>query len=202
MFTGIIQHIGSFRGYLRGNKEIKIEAPAVSPAMKIGDSLAINGVCLSLIRLEKTLLHFDLSEETLKKTTLGSLQYGQNLNLELPLTLASPLGGHLVTGHIDGIGRITHSLARSQGRRFHISFPVDLRPFFVPKGSVALDGVSLTVASLQGSTLEVEVIPITLGHTTLDEWKRGSTINVECDLIGKYVYNWAFKKSNPDMKGF
>lgn len=202
MFTGIIQHIGTFRGYLQGNKEVKIEAPAVASAMKIGDSLAINGVCLSLIRMEKSLLHFDLSEETLKKTTMDSLQYGQNLNLELPLTLSSPLGGHLVTGHIDGIGRITHSLARSQGRRFRISFPVDLKPFFVPKGSVALDGVSLTVASLQGSTLEVEVIPITLKHTTLGEWKRGSTVNIECDLIGKYVYNWTFKKSNPDTKGF
>lgn len=169
--------------------------------MKIGDSLAINGVCLSLIRMEKFVLHFDLSEETLKKTTLGSLQYGQSLNLELPLTLSSPLGGHLVTGHIDGIGRITHSLARSQGQRFRIGFPADLKPFFVPKGSVALDGVSLTVASLQGSALEVEVIPITLEHTTLSEWKRGRTVNIECDLIGKYVYNWTFKNSNPETKG-
>ncbi len=202
MFTGIIQHIGTFHGYLHGNKEVKIEAPAASSAMKIGDSLAINGVCLSLIRMEKSMLHFDLSEETLKKTTLGSLQYGQSLNLELPLTLASPLGGHLVTGHIDGIGRITHSLTRSQGQRFHISFPADLKLFFVPKGSVALDGVSLTVASLHGSTLEVEVIPITLEHTTLSEWKRGRTVNIECDLIGKYVYNWTFKKSNPNTKGF
>ncbi|NOR15785.1 MAG: riboflavin synthase [Candidatus Aminicenantes bacterium] len=202
MFTGIIQHIGTFRGYPQGNKEVKIEAPAASSAMKTGDSLAINGVCLSLIRMEKTMLHFDLSEETLKNTTLGSLQYGQSLNLELPLTLASPLGGHLITGHIDGIGRITHSLTRSQGQRFHISFPTELRPFFVPKGSVALDGVSLTVASLHGSTLEVEVLPITLKHTTLSEWKHGRTVNVECDLVGKYVYNWTFKKSNPDRKDF
>lgn len=202
MFTGIIQHLGTFRGYLRGNKEIKIEVPPAAAAMQIGDSLAVNGVCLSLVHKEKSTLHFELSEETLKKTTLGSLSQGQSLNLEQPLTLASPLGGHLVTGHIDGLGRITRTISRSQGKRYRISFPPDLRPLFVPKGSVALDGVSLTVAALEGFALEVEVIPITLEHTTLKDWKRGRTVNIECDLIGKYVYNWTFKNSNPDSKGF
>ena len=100
------------------------------------------------------------------------------------------------------MGRITQSYARSQGKRFRISFPPDLKPFFVPKGSVALDGVSLTVASLQSSSLEVEVIPITLEHTTLKRWNRGVMVNIECDLIGKYVYNWTFKNSDPDSKGF
>jgi len=202
MFTGIIQQIGTFQGYLRGNKELRIEVPAAAAGMNTGDSLAINGVCLSLVQKDNSLLHFELSDETLNKTTLGSLRHGQNLNLEPPLTLASPLGGHLVTGHIDGMGRITQTYARTQGKRFRISFPPDLKPFFVPKGSVALDGVSLTVVSLQSSSLEVEVIPITLEHTTLKQWNRGGTVNIECDLIGKYVYNWTFKKSNPDSKGF
>jgi riboflavin synthase len=202
MFTGIIQNIGKFRGYLRGNQEIKIVSETSAAAMQLGDSLAVNGVCLSLIGKERSVMHFELSAETLKKTNLGSLQPGQNVNLEPPLTLASPVGGHLVTGHIDGPGRITHIVSLARGKRYRISFHPDLKLFFVPKGSVALDGVSLTVAALQGLTFEVEVIPITLEHTTLSEWKRGRTVNIECDLIGKYVYNWTFKNSNPDSKGF
>jgi riboflavin synthase len=202
MFTGIIEQVGIFRGYVRGHKEIRIEAVAVAERMKLGDSLAINGVCLSLVQKEKSDLNFELSEETLKKTTLGQMRPGQSLNLESPLTLASPLGGHLVTGHIDAVGRITHVITRTQGKRFRISYPPDLKPYFVPKGSVALDGVSLTVASLSGTSLEVEVIPITLEHTNLKEWKRSQAVNIECDLIGKYVYNWTFKNSDPESKGF
>ncbi len=193
MFTGIIAQVGRFQGYQDGHQEIGIEVFEKCLDINLGDSLAVNGVCLSLIRKEKGLLFFNLSKETLQKTTLDSLKKGDPLNLELPLTLASPMGGHLVTGHTDGIGKVRRITPRRSGARLTVAFPPELRPFFVPQGSVALDGVSLTVASLAPSSLEVEVIPITLSNTNIRFWKPGRSVNLECDIIGKYVYNWAAK---------
>ena len=193
MFTGIITHLGRFHSYQGGHQEIGIEVLENPLDINLGDSLAVNGVCLSLIRKEKSLLFFNLSEETIQKTTLDSLKRGDPLNLELPLTLASPVGGHLVTGHIDGIGKVRHVTPRRSGARLAVAFPPGLRPFFVPKGSVALDGVSLTLATLTPSILEVEVIPLTLSNTNIRLWRPGRSVNIECDIIGKYVYNWAVK---------
>lgn len=193
MFTGIITHIGRFKGFAQGRKEMCLAAPELAGKLNSGDSLAVNGICLSLIRRDQGNLWFNISPETLQKTSLSSWKRDDRLNLELPLTLASPLGGHLVTGHIDGTGTVSRMASRSGGKRITVTFPPDLRPFLVPKGSVALDGVSLTVASLTGSTLEVEVIPVTLSQTNIGHWKPGRTVNVECDIIGKYVYNWTVK---------
>jgi len=190
MFTGIIHHIGLFRGFHQGKKEIVIEAPTVASQLNIGDSLAINGACLSLIKKQKTLLFFSLSEETIKKTTLGFLRQGEKLNLEPSLTLSSPLGGHLVTGHIDSRGKVQKIIKRKAGARLTVSFPPDLRRYFISKGSVALNGVSLTIADLGNSSFDVELIPITLKSSNLGTLKRGDEVNIECDLIGKYVYNW------------
>lgn len=194
MFTGIINHRGHLKKHLAGKQEICLEALSVAEKLDIGDSLAVNGVCLSLIQKEKNLLWFYLSEETIKKTTLGSLPIGELLNLELPLSLSQPLGGHLVTGHIDAVGSVRHIRSSRQGKRFSLSFPRELKPFFIPKGSVSLDGVSLTISELHLSDFEVEVIPITLKNTNLNDWKRGKAVNIECDIIGKYVYNWTVKK--------
>ena len=194
MFTGIINHTGQFKSYLLGKQTLSVEALSLASHLEIGDSLAINGICLSLIKKEKDVLYFNLSEETLRKSTLGSLRHGECVNLELPLTLSSPLGGHLVSGHVDATGKILNIKATKTGKRFSVSFPPDLKPFFVPKGSVALDGVSLTVAQLHPSFLEVEVIPITLEKSSLRNWKTGHNVNIECDIIGKYVYNWTVKK--------
>ena len=193
MFTGIITRKGEFQGLQKGRREMCLRAPELGGTLGLGDSLAVNGVCLSLIRKDNDLLYFNLSEETLKKTTLGTLKKGDPLNLEPSLTLAAPLGGHLVTGHIDGVGRVQRVTLRSGGKRIAVTFPPELRAFFVPTGSVALDGVSLTVASLSASILEVEVIPITLEQTHIALWKPGRTVNIECDIIGKYVYNWTVK---------
>lgn len=193
MFTGIITHKGEFQGLQKGRREMCLKAPELGGTLGLGDSLAVNGVCLSLIRKDNDLLYFNLSEETLKKTTLGTLKKGNPLNLEPSLTLAAPLGGHLVTGHIDGMGRVQRVTPRSGGKRIAVTFPPELRAFFVPTGSVALDGISLTVASLSASILEVEVIPITLEQTHIALWKPGRTVNIECDIIGKYVYNWTVK---------
>ena len=193
MFTGIITHQGEFLGFQRGRTEMGLSVSDLGRALAPGDSLAVNGVCLSLIRREGGSLYFNLSQETLEKTTLGSLKRGDALNLEAPLTLASPLGGHLVTGHIDGIGRVRSVSQRSVGKRIAVAYPPELKAYFVPKGSVALNGISLTIASLSTSVLDVEVIPITLEQTHLGLWRPGREVNIECDIIGKYVYNWTLK---------
>jgi riboflavin synthase len=194
MFTGIIKHTGVFKGYRNGKREIGIDAPAVTDLLDLGESLAINGVCLSLVKKERDTLYFNLAEETLQQTTLGSLRPREHLNLELPLTLATPLSGHLVTGHVDGKGRIIKIQKRGEGRRLTVSLQPELRPFFVPKGSVALNGVSLTVADLGRSSFDVELIPLTMKDTNLNDLKTGDEVNIESDIIGKYVYNWSFQK--------
>jgi riboflavin synthase len=193
MFTGIITHQGEFLGFQRGRQEMGLSVSGPGLSLALGDSLAVNGVCLSLIRRERDSFYFNLSQETLETTTLGSMKRGDPLNLETPLTLASPLGGHMVTGHIDGIGRIRKVSQRGGGKRIAVAYPPELKSFFVPKGSVALDGVSLTIASLTSSVLDVEVIPITLEQTHLGLWRPGRGVNIECDIIGKYVYNWTSK---------
>lgn len=193
MFTGIITHIGIFREYRTGKQEIAIEAGEIASRLEINDSLAVNGVCLSLTRKEKTILCFDLSKETLSQTSLGSLHRGDRLNLELSLTLSSPLSGHLVTGHIDSTGKVMAIQKRGAGKRMTISFPPDLRSFLILKGSVAIEGVSLTIAELKSLSFEVELIPITMNNSNLGLLKPGNTVNIECDIIGKYVYNWLSK---------
>jgi riboflavin synthase len=190
MFTGIIHHTGLFRGYRQGKQEIVVEAPSLSSRIEIGESLAVNGVCLSLTKNEKNRLFFNLSQETIKKTNLSSLRQGEKLNLELSLTLSSPLSGHFVTGHIDSKGKVLKVSEKKPGKRMTISFPSELRPYFIPKGSVALNGASLTVADLRASSLEVELIPITLKNSNLGDLKSGDTVNIECDMLGKYAYNW------------
>jgi riboflavin synthase len=193
MFTGIINHTGLFRGYRRGKQEITIEAPSIVSQIEVGESLAVNGVCLSIIKKESRFLFFNLSQETIQKTTLGSLKQGEMLNLEQPLSLSSPLSGHLITGHVDSRGKVLLVSPKKPGKRLKISFPPELRPYLIPEGSVALNGVSLTIARLSPSSFEVELIPITLKNSNLGSLKRGDTVNVECDIIGKYVYNWISK---------
>lgn len=194
MFTGIIQHLGLFRGYRRGKREIALEAPALYSRIHIGESLSVDGVCLSLIKKQKTLLLFNLSEETLEKTNLGSRRQGDKLNLEFPLTLSSPLSGHLVTGHVDARGRVSKIRRKRDGTRITITFPPEIRPLLIPKGSVALNGVSLAIAELSSYSFDVELIPITLKNSNLGELKKGNEVNIECDMIGKYVYNLLIKE--------
>ena len=193
MFTGIINHLGIFKGYRQGKQEIAIEALSISSPLDLGESISINGACLSLIKKEEHTLFFNLSEETLKKTTLGKLKPGQKLNMELPLTLSSLTSGHLLTGHIDSTGKVTRIIPRKPGKRFIFSFPHEIKDFLVQKGSVAVNGVSLTIALLSSSYFEVELIPITLKKSNFGELKRGDEVNIECDIIGKYLYNWISK---------
>jgi len=193
MFTGIIMQRGIFRGYRNGRRTLTIEAPGLAGRLAEGDSLAVNGVCLTVTKKEGPRLHFDLAQETLGRTNLGTLRAGAELNLEPPATLETLLSGHLVTGHVDGPGRVVRLAARPPGKRLTVEFAAGLRPYLVPKGSVAIDGVSLTIAALGARTLEVELIPATLRNSTLGALRPGQTVNLECDIIGKYVYNYLLK---------
>jgi len=190
MFTGIIVSTGLFKGYRRGRHEMQLEAADLAPKLEPGASLAVNGVCLSLVSKDKGGLVFDLSQETLGRTNLGALRPGARLNLELPLTFSSLVSGHLVSGHIDAVGKVVRLAERRPGKRLLISFPSGLRPYFIPKGSVAVNGVSLTIAALGAATLEAELIPLTLKGTNLGGLRSGDPVNLECDMVGKYAYNW------------
>jgi riboflavin synthase len=196
MFTGIIHHQGFFKRYLAAKKELIVEVLSSFPGLEIGESVAVDGVCLSLLRREGRSLTFHLSQETLAKTSFRLLRGGEKLNLELPLTLQAPLSGHLVSGHIDGLGRVLKVVTRPPGRRVTISFPRELQPYFVPKGSVAVNGVSLTVADVRPASFDVELIPLTVAKSNLQDLKPGGTVNLECDIIGKYVYNWVSREKN------
>lgn len=193
MFTGIIHHQGIFKGHRAGQKELAVEVSPSFPALEKGESVAVEGVCLSLIRREGNILYFNLSQETLARTSLGSLRPKERLNLEFPLTLQTPLSGHLVSGHIDGVGRVLRVAGKATGRRLTISFPRNLRPFLVPQGSVAVNGVSLTVVALKAASFDVELIPLTIAKSNLKDLRTGRVVNLECDLIGKYVYNWVLR---------
>jgi riboflavin synthase len=190
MFTGIITSTGLFQGYRQGRREILVEVPDAAPKLEKGSSLAVDGVCLSLVRRDGSGLVFGLSKETLERTTLGLLRTGARLNLELPLTPSSLLSGHIVSGHADAVGKVVRLVAKRPGKRMTISFPRELRPFFVPKGSVAVNGVSLTVADLGEDTFDAELIPLTLEGTNLGRLRAGDAVNLECDMLGKYVYNY------------
>jgi riboflavin synthase len=194
MFTGIINHLGYFKEYSLGKRVLSIEAPTITPKLEIGESLAINGVCLSLIKKDKTVLSFNISEETYRHTNLGSLRKKDMLNLELPVTLSTPLSGHLVTGHVDTTGKILKIVPSGKGKRFTFSFPEKLRPYFVPKGSVCINGISLTITTIYSLSFDVELIPITLENSNFGVLKRGDMVNIESDIIGKYVYNWNVKE--------
>jgi riboflavin synthase len=194
MFTGIIHYQGIFQGYRRGKQEIVVEVPSPFPALEAGESVALNGVCLTVARKDRDLLFFNLSQETLRTTTLGFLKTGEKVNLETALTLQSALGGHIVTGHVDGKGKVLRAIEKKPGKRLTISFPAGLKPYFIPKGSVAVNGVSLTIAELGLSSFAVELIPVTIEKSNLSGLRRGQEVNLECDIFGKYVYNWLSKR--------
>ncbi|MBU1186633.1 MAG: riboflavin synthase [Acidobacteria bacterium] len=196
MFTGIIRHMGRFEAYHNSKRELVISAPEGVVSWPLGESLAVNGVCLSITAADRGQLVFNLSPETLTKTNLGRLRRGDRLNLELPLTLQTPLSGHLVSGHIDGVEKVVQITSGGGGKRFRFTLSAAIGQFVIPKGSVAVNGISLTVAELDRHFFEVDVIPITLKDTNLNDLKHGDPVNVESDMIGKYVYNWAFKKGD------
>ena len=189
MFTGIIETVGIVRTFVRqpAGARVTIGAATIAESARLGDSLAVDGACLTVASLAGDSVVCDLSAETLSRTTLGTLRVGTRVNLERPLRLGDRVGGHLVSGHVDALGQLASRLPQGEGAVYRIRFPASLAPFLVPKGSVAVDGISLTVAALAGRHFDVAVVPYTLRGTTLPEKRVGAPLNLEADLIGKYV---------------
>jgi riboflavin synthase len=192
MFTGLIEATGTVRAIAAQADGAVLEIDTtLAPDLAVGDSLATNGVCLTVRRLEGTLVTMDVSPETLRVTGLGRLLPGRPVNLERPLRADGRLGGHVVQGHVDGVGALLAITAEGEFRRVRIGFPADLAPWMVAKGSIAVDGISLTIAALDDEWFDVQVIPHTWTQTTLAAARIGDPVNLECDLVGKYVVRLA-----------
>lgn len=193
MFTGIVEELGEVAQLVHGDGawRLGVKAQRVLEGTEVGSSLALNGVCLTVVERTGTLLAFDVGPDTLKATALADLAPGAPVNLERPLRLGAPLGGHLVLGHVDGVGRVARVDPERDTVRMRIEVPdPGLERFLIPKGSVAVDGVSLTVAGLEAGAFEVMVIPHTLAVTTLGKRVAGDRVNLEMDVIGKYLYRF------------
>jgi riboflavin synthase len=189
VFTGIIEAIGTVRQLTRHptGARVEIASATIAQATRPGDSLAVEGACLTVTALAGEVMACDLSVETLARTTLGALRVGTRVNLERPLRLGDRVGGHLVSGHVDAMGQLVGRIPQGDGAVYRIRFPASLAPLLVPKGSVAVDGISLTVAALARERFDVAVVPYTLRGTTLAEKRVGARLNLEADLVGKYV---------------
>jgi riboflavin synthase len=188
MFTGIIETIGSLAEVkgTGGGYRVRIQT-TLSSQLKAGDSLAVNGVCLTVILIEGEHVLADVGPETSRVTTFGALQRGQEVNLERPMRGDGRFDGHFVLGHVDGVGVIEEIRVEGESRWLTIGFQPALAAFFIRKGSVAVDGISFTVAGLGDRQFDVMVIPYTWSHTTLKGLRIGDKVNLECDMIGKYI---------------
>ena len=190
MFTGIVEELGRVRAIHRreGGARVEIDATTVVADASVGDSIAVNGCCVTVVELGDGWWAADAVIETLERTTLGALEPAERVNLERPLRLADRVGGHLVQGHVDAVGRVAGRAPLADGStRFTFSAPAEVLRYVVEKGSVAVDGISLTVAALDSGTFDVAVIPHTLDVTTLGHKDTGAPVNIEVDLMAKYV---------------
>ena len=189
MFTGIIQDRGTVRKLARKGEDARIEVETRMPLddVKIGDSISVSGACLTVTSLGKKSFTFDVSAESLSKTTLGALKTGDLVNLEKALRMSDFLGGHLVLGHVDCVGRIVEKTARAGSIILAITLEKALAKYVVAKGSIAVDGISLTVNSCESGRFYVNIIPHTAEKTTLVDKMAGDSVNIETDILGKYV---------------
>jgi riboflavin synthase len=189
MFTGIVREVGQVGAILGGKDGIRleVEAPGTAAAVAVGDSVAVNGVCLTATAVVEGSVSFDAVPETLARTSLARLEAGAAVNLEPALRAGEALGGHYVQGHVDGVGHARSIGPEGDGRRLWLDAPPELLRYLVEKGSVAVDGVSLTVAALDDAGFAVALIPHTLAATTLGALEPGAPVNLEVDVLAKYV---------------
>lgn len=189
MFTGIIEEIGTIRRIERGavGARLTIAAKTVLQGTKLGDSIATNGVCLTVVAMTADSFSADVMAESLRRSSLGALQSGSPVNLERAMPLNGRFGGHIVSGHIDGTGTIASQKREDNAVWVTVNTPAPLLRYIVEKGSIAIDGVSLTVATVDETGFSVSIIPHTGTQTILLDKKPGETVNLECDVIGKYV---------------
>jgi riboflavin synthase len=198
MFTGIIEQTGTLISLkdTGGARRLTVEAPGIAGQLRVGDSLAVSGVCLTALDVNPMYFHADLAQETLDRTSLGSLASGAKVNLELPTAAGSPLGGHIVQGHVDGTGMIValDPVVPPSSPNFNrettdwtlqVRVPEETRPWMVHKGSVAIEGISLTIAGFDGETISIAILPLTYWRTNLHTLAPGAPVNVEADVLVK-----------------
>jgi riboflavin synthase len=198
MFTGIIEQTGTLVSLTNrgGVKRLTVEAPGIAGRLREGDSLAVSGVCLTALDIDPVYFHADLAQETLDRTSLGSLAPGAKVNLELPTAAGSPLGGHIVQGHVDGTGTLValDPVVPRSSSNFNpeitdwvlkVSIPQELRRWMVDKGSVAIEGISLTIADFDGEIVSIAILPLTYSRTNLHALQLGAPLNVEADVLVK-----------------
>lgn len=189
MFTGIIEAVGVVEAVsLEGDlARLRVQAGAVSEGVELGDSIAVNGVCLTVTKIEGQTLGFDAVRETLERSALGALATGSGVNLERAMQAGARLDGHIVQGHVDGTGTVKALEEEGQDVKLFIDCDSNLAELLVDKGSVTIDGVSLTVVTAAPTSFDVVLIPHTLAETTLGDYQPGQTVNLEADILGKYV---------------
>ena len=189
MFTGLVEEVGMVEACITGERSgsLAVQVVSIHEDTRLGDSIAVNGCCLTVIAQDGDLLTFDVVPETFVRTNLGGLKPGDAVNLERPLAANGRLGGHFVQGHIDGVGAVLAIQPEENAVIMEISVPVGLRRYFVEKGSVTVDGVSLTVAEVRLESFTIWTIPHTRKVTTLGCRRVGEQVNLECDLLGKYI---------------
>lgn len=190
MFTGIIQAVGEVRAIETRGGDARLHVATGSLDLggtQIGDSIAVNGVCLTAVELQRDGFRADVSGETLARTTLGAWRNGTPVNLEKALLPTTPLGGHLVSGHVDGVGRVVERREAARSVLFRIEAPNTLAKYIAEKGSVCIDGVSLTVNAVQGAVFDLNIVPHTLQATTLGRLQSGQPVNIEVDLLARYL---------------
>jgi riboflavin synthase len=191
MFTGIIEEVGRVKNIIHGSNSVKlsIECRMVLSDLNVGDSVAVDGICLTVVDHAIDSFTVDVMPETIRKSALNSLASKQEVNLERALKISDRLGGHIVSGHIDGTGMIIGEKVEDNAVWFTIEAQETILMYLAPQGSVALNGVSLTIASIKPNCFQVSLIPLTQKITNLNRKKTGDTVNIECDIIGKYVHS-------------
>jgi|SRR5688572_21366478 len=188
MFTGLIETVGRVSEVAPVPSGFRVQIrTALAPDLTLGESVAVNGVCLTVIGVEGDVFHADIGPETARVTTLGALRATHVVNLERSMRADDRFGGHFVQGHVDATGTIDDIRQDGDAYWLTVSFPIGLAPLLIPKGSVSVDGVSLTVATLRERQFDVMIIPFTWSHTNLSSRRVGDRVNLECDMIGKYV---------------
>lgn len=203
MFTGLIETVGTVVAVqsVGAGKRFRIRAPEVAGSLALGESVAVSGACLTVVSFNQETFEVDVVQETLSRTTLRDLKIGDSVNLERSLRPTDRLGGHFVQGHVDGTGTIeSFSLDETGNFRLRIRLPDHVRKFAIEKGSIAVDGVSLTIASLTEEGVEIALIPFTMEHTTFRVKRPRDRVNVEIDLLAKYVFQFLNNKKNPGTK--
>jgi riboflavin synthase len=185
MFNGIIESTGKILSI--DKNRLVLDVGQLSSKLNLGDSLAVDGICLTVARRNAKNVTLDISPETWARTNLHKRQNGMRVNLELPITAQTFISGHYVQGHIEGVAQALDWKKQNQDVRLCVKLPSDLAEYCIPKGSIALNGVSLTIAAMQKNRIEIALIPYTLEHTNLSDLKKGDLVNVETDMIGRYV---------------